>query len=320
MRCADPRTGDWGQGPARRVTARGAAVVLALVTVFLCASLASAVIASVGRSIEVADGLSGQAQARLLARAAVDWARNVLSDDRRRTAIDHLQEPWAVRVPPTPVGEAEVAGEIVELSGRYNLNNLIRNGAVDEAAVARVVRLLVLLDVAEPDAEERVRTLAEAMQPPRPEELFVDALTGARSPERAIFAGGLYDLRELSRLDGFDARLIAALAEVAAVTPSPSPVNLNTAPAEVLHAVVDGLSLDAARVLVSERASAWYRSVSDFTARLPPGATLPSDVADVRSRFFLVTGRARYGDTVTAMEVLLDRRQNWADILWQRLI
>nr|MBL8457457.1 general secretion pathway protein GspK [Zoogloeaceae bacterium] len=68
---------------------RGAAIILALLTVMLAAAIAAATIASLGRSIDSSTGLQDQAQARRLARGAADWARNVLADDGMRTTVDH---------------------------------------------------------------------------------------------------------------------------------------------------------------------------------------------------------------------------------------
>ncbi|MFN3985102.1 MAG: type II secretion system minor pseudopilin GspK [Rhodocyclaceae bacterium] len=302
-----------------RHQARGAAVVLALVTVFLAAGIAAAVIGNLGRSIDSATGLQDQSQARLLARGATDWARNVLADDKMNTAVDHLREPWAVRVPPTPVGEAEVSGEIQDWSGRFNLNNLAPEGKPDLTATAQFERLLLGLSVPPGRAGQLAETLLDWISADQPE-----GEGGGRSARRSTPAdaprGPLIDLRELIRVPGFDAELVALLGDFAVAVPAPSKINVNTAPAEVVFALTSGLDINAARVLVAERDRAWFRDLADFTARLPSGATATAPAGlDVRSRFFLVTGRARNGVSVVAMEALLDRKDTWPEILWQKI-
>ena len=47
------------------------------------------------------------------------------------------------------------------------------------------------------------------------------------------------------------------------------------------------------------------------SADLPAGRLL-----DVRSRYFLVTVTATYGDAVLNLQAMLDRESNWPDILW----
>src|SRR6267142_856169 len=66
----------------------------------------------------------------------------VLSDDRRLSNVDHSKEPWALRLPPMPVDNGELAGYIEDQQGAFNLNNLVRNGAVSPAQVAHFGRLL----------------------------------------------------------------------------------------------------------------------------------------------------------------------------------
>lgn len=299
---------------------RGTAILLAMVTVMISAGIAASVLASLGRSLDSASGRDDQLQARLLARGAVDWARNVLADDRMRTAVDHPKEPWAVRVPPTPVGEAEVGGEIQDWSGRFNLNNLAPHGEPDAAAAAAFVRLLEAVGVGTGEAQRLTARLVEriayaaaaAAQPGTGAGPVPTPRTGARA---------LVDVAELSAIPGFTPELVARLAEFAAALPAPSRINVNTAPAEVVFALTSGLGLDGARVLVAERERAWFRDLADFAARLPPGAQAADATRlDVQSRFFLVTGRARRGVATVRMEILLDRNETWPDIVWQRIL
>ena len=285
----------------------GSAIVLALITVLLAASVASSIILSVSRGIDAATGLQDQAQARELARGATDWARNVLADDARRTQVDHLHETWAIRIPPTPVDHAEVAGEIREYSGRFNINNLAPGTVANPLALQQFARLLEV-------AGEVPASEAEALAARVQNEIAVPS--GGLAPR-----GSLVDPGELLDIDGFDAELLDRLRPYVAALPAPSRLNVNTASAEVLHATLDQLSLAAARVLVAERERAWYRSIADFESRLPSGARVSNhDGIDVRSRFFAVVGRARAGVAMVSMTIMLDRSQgNWASILWQKI-
>ena len=45
-------------------------------------------------------------------------------------------------------------------------------------------------------------------------------------------------------------------------------------------------------------------------------ALAPGRVLDVRSRYFLVTVTAAYGDAVLNLQAMLDRESNWPSILW----
>lgn len=301
----------------------GAAVILALLTVALVAGLAAAAVGDLGVALDQVSGRHDQAQARQLARAAIDWARNVLAEDARTTQVDHLGEAWATRVPPTPVEEGEISGELQELSGRFNLNNLASDGA-DIVQVQSFLRLLTTVGVGDGDALDLTAALLDwldADDSPRLPGGAESAWYGAQTPPRRAANGPLLAVNELLQVRGFTPELVARLTPFVAALPGGTQINVNTAPAEVLAAVVPDLSLDAARLLVVERSRAWFKDTADFKARLP-SADLQPDLTrlSVTSRHFLATGRARYGVAMVRMEVLLDRSQNWSTIVWQKLL
>jgi len=310
-------------GDSRRQ--RGAAILIALVAVIVAVSISASLIASLGRSIDSASGRQDQAQARLLARGAADWARNVLADDIKRTSVDHLREPWTVRVPPTPVNsgllDGEISGEIVDWSGRFNVNNLAPAGVPDETARQEFTRLLNALGISAGQAEQ----LALALQDWISTKTTEQAATGSRSRSAAgVIAprSALADINELRHLSGFSAMLIDQLRPYAVAVPAPSKINVNTAPAEVLVALVPTLSLDTARVLVAERDRAWFKDTADFFSRAGQESLSgqAQERVDVVSRYFLVTGRASQGKAMVRMEILLDRLAIWPEIVWQRIL
>lgn len=303
---------------------RGAAVVLALLTVSFAAMLAAAALADFGHGLAMLGGRHDQAQAWQLGRAAVDWSRNILADDARRTPTDHLAELWTTAIPVTAIGsdpaDGSVGGAIRDLSGRFNLNDLAPRGRTDARAIARFARLLGLVGMSGASANAAAQALAAHLQGGT-----ADAAPGT-TPETAAGAeantntgGGraLVETRELVLLGLVPASHFAALESHVVAAPAGAPININTASAEVLAATLDGLSLDAARNLVAARERAWFRNLGDLAGRLPEGAGLPAGrVLDVRSRYFLVTITAAYGDAVLNLQAMLDRESNWPAILW----
>ena len=165
-----------------RCAERGAAVVTALLTVALVAGLASALVADYGAGLESLAGRRDQAQARWLARGAVDWGRNVLADDRRRTRVDHLGETWAIRVPPMAVEEGEVGGELQDLSGLFNVNNLAPAGEASEANAEAFVRLASATGISAVEAAAKLISIISEMREQRaraPRGRGADARRGA---------------------------------------------------------------------------------------------------------------------------------------------
>lgn len=297
---------------------RGAAVVLALLTVSFAAMLAAAALADFGHGLAILGGRHDQAQAWQLGRAAVDWSRNILADDARRTPNDHLGEIWTTEIPVTAIGsdptDGSVGGSIRDLSGRFNLNDLAPRGQPDKQAITRFARLLGLVGMNAASANAAAQALALHLQTGS---AGTGSEKGAKTRTHARSAGTMIEARELLTLGLIPAADFAALEPHIFAAPTASPINVNTASAEVLAAVVDGLSLDAARNLVAARERAWFRNLGDLRGRLPEGASLPADGRlDVRSRYFLVTVTAAYGDAVLNLQAMLDREFNWPTILW----
>jgi general secretion pathway protein K len=107
---------------------------------------------------------------------------------------------------------------------------------------------------------------------------------------------------------GVSPEAVAALRPYIVVLPGRTPVNLNTASAEVIASAVNGLNLADAQRLVAERASAHLRNLGDAGRLLPAHAqALTEGTVGVSSRFFEVHGRLRLDDVVVEERSLLFR-------------
>ncbi|WP_374498524.1 type II secretion system minor pseudopilin GspK [Zoogloea sp.] len=315
------------RSPAATGPQRGAAVILALLTVALVAGIAAAAVGDLGVAMDQVVGRHDQAQARQLARGAVDWARNVLAEDASRNNVDHLGEAWAVKVPPTPVEEGEVSGELQDLSGRINLNKLVQIDGPTLHERDQFLRLLKLLGVGDSEALDLTNALIDWLDRNDSPTLPGGAESSwysTQQPPRSPANGPLASVGELTQVRGFSPALVARLTPfVAALPGSDSLINVNTAPPEVLAAAIADLPLDTARIMAVERSRAWFTSVASVDAWLE-NRNLPTNTTslDVKSRHFLATGRARFGVSMVRMEVLLYRPtgQKWSTIVWQKLL
>ena len=214
---------------------------------------------------------------------------------------------------------------VSEAPGPFHLRwRLIRADGASVEDVAAFRRLLGLVGVGDADAIALSSALLDWLDAddlPRLPGGAESAWYGSQDPPRRAANARLAAVAELKQIRGFTPDLVARLTPFVAALPPDTTVNVNTAPAEVIAAVVPGLGLDGARQVVAQRARAWFKDVADFTARLPAGNASPdtSHIATT-SRHFLATGRARFGVSTVRMEVLLDRSQKWPDIVWQKLL
>jgi general secretion pathway protein K len=287
--------------------------------VALVATLAAAVMADYGAAIASVSGRHDQAQARLLARGTVDWARNVLAEDKLHgKPIDYAGEAWATRIPPIPVDEGEVSGEIQDLSGRFDLNRLANNGVANPDQVAAYERLLILLGVTEARASDLAVALLGWLGAGNAGEAdWYAGQTPPRHPAKAL----LVEVDELALVRGYDPALVAQLRPFVVALPQPAGLNVNTASAEVLAALLPKLGLDSARMIAAQQQRSPFKDLADFKARFANGSNGVSDAYfAVSSRYFLVSGRAHFGEATTSMQVMLDRRNTWPEIIWQKIL
>lgn len=117
---------------------------------------------------------------------------------------------------------------------------------------------------------------------------------------------------------GLSPASLAALQPHITLLPEATPVNLNTASAEVLSASIAGLDLASARQLVQQRQRGPWNSLNAAQKALgPSGRLLDEQQHSVRSRYFEVHGRMRI-DNVVQQELALVRREGaQVRMLWR---
>lgn len=313
--------------PAPRTAQRGAALLIALLTVTLVATLAASALWQQWRAVEVEAAERTRVQAAWILTGSLDWARLILREDGRSGGPDHLGEPWAVSLEEarleTFLGasqgvrssaaadlseatrEAYLSGHVSDQQARLNVLNLVQGNTVSPVASAAFERLFSTLGL--PQAQ--LSTLTENLR--FAADTSPDNRSGARA---ALWPQRSRDLRWL----GLSAATLAVLDPYITVLPARTPVNLNTASAEVIYAVVPGLDLARAESLVAQRAASPMASLPDATRALglEPGA-LMGELHAVASRFFEVRGRLRLDGITVEERSLLQRDGQDVQTLWR---
>ncbi|MFM0629438.1 type II secretion system minor pseudopilin GspK [Paraburkholderia xenovorans] len=99
-------------------------------------------------------------------------------------------------------------------------------------------------------------------------------------------------------IPGYTPEMVARLRPFVTVLPTVSAVNVNTASAEVIAAVIPGMSVSTAQAFVARRQTVFFRNVGDIQLALQ-GAGVPSisidpSELDVNSNYFLIHGRVQH--------------------------
>jgi len=306
----------------RRGAQRGVAVVTAILVVAVAASTAAYMLSTQSATLNQTALVASRAQADLYAQAGLDWARGVLAEDARASATDTLAEGWAQPLVGLPVERAVVSGAIADLQSRYNLNNVVKDGRRSDADVQILTRLVESLGL---DAGLAVAVLD-----------WVDAdadLAGNGGAEDAYYLSlprphraanrPMVQVEELYAVRGFDAKAVAKLRPFVTALPARTPVNANTAPPEVLAAILPQLSRDEVRALADSRRARPFKDRADLKTRAAKAA--PSAVdndLDVKSDHFLVQVGVAQDDVQVATEALVARAAPGAApataIIWRR--
>lgn len=307
----------------------GAALLSAMLTVALVASLAAAALWTQWRQVEIEIAERGRAQNQWLMAGALDWTRLILAEDARSAqSIDHLGEPWALPVQESKLstflsqdqqwreGDPDIylSGQISDAQSRLNLASLVEDGKPTAAALAAWTRLFERLDLPMAELDALTRLWPQALAAAQPATPNRRTAGDDNLPSAPLLPQRLEQLVWV----GLSTDTIARLRPYATVLPVPTPVNLNTAAAPVLEAVVPGLDGASARQLVARRNQKPWASLQEAADAMGPAGRLLDDRQHaVRSRFFEIQGRLRAGSHIQDEVALLEREGSQVRMLWR---
>jgi general secretion pathway protein K len=294
----------------RRGLQRGAAVVMAMLIVAVTATVVTGAYWRQSVIARQAENELSFAQAKWLMRGAIDWAGVILREDGRTSSVDHVGEPWAVPLADTQLNPDDgrdpvyLAGIISDEQAKFNLRNLAGPQGVNPRELAVLGRLLTLVGAS--------ATIAGPIA-----QRVLSAVPGEGG--RRQVALGLGTIDDLLGVEGVTVGAVERLRPFVTVLPQPTPVNANTAPAEVLAARFENLTLADARRLVASRDRAYFKDRTDVLSRIPPLKLQATDTEiAVATRFFSVDGTVSYQRARLRTQALLRRESGRVDSVWLR--
>ncbi len=225
-------------------------------------------------------------------------------------------------------GEGEdtyVSGSIEDAQGKFNLRNLVSVPApgalqVNIAQVLAFQRLLQLLGYDGQLARRAALQVRAGLQGSATRfQSPANGVGGGQTQQLGGIVGGntftdnpgldegndrsstaafqMTSVDSLLDVPGFTPEMVARLRPFVTVLPTQTAVNINTAPAEVIAAIVPGMSLSSAQAFVSRRQTVFFRNSADVQLALqgagaPPGTNNTSIQVpiDVTTSYFFVHG------------------------------
>ncbi|MBC3811218.1 type II secretion system minor pseudopilin GspK [Undibacterium aquatile] len=328
---------------------RGVAVVTALLLTTLAITIVASLFWQQQVQVRSIENQRMQLQKKWILRGAIDWARLILREDKKQSNVDHLGEPWAVRLEDTRLdqyvengradtdaSDASLSGQVIDAQSLYNLNNLATDGVVDGRETAVFARLLTNLrfsgDLAQRTASAIAQSQPKAVVPKgapdsapasAPANSGGNVKTTSEDAQAAVQFLRFTQVDDLLSIPGYTPEMVNKLRSYVIALPRKSvitTINLNTAPAEVLAARIEGMSLSDAAMVVASRDRAYIRNFADFESHFPDKAKMTSNKeVDTSTNYFVVNGKVKMNRSLMDVSALIERAEDASTtVLWVR--
>lgn len=331
---------------------RGAALITVMIVVFIVMAIIANLTVTDYRTMKRLANRQLIEQASAIAYSAIDFGRAGLATSGSTSNIDTLHDVWAQPLPKTKLmGDIYMSGYLIDEQSKFNINDLVSNGQVNQNVLAQFSQLLSYINL----PQSLASSIAYYMASPQNQGDIQQQYTGGKPPYRPA-GRPLVDLSELVLVKGITAPMVQKMAQyVTAVPVSGSylanesanessnqsnnnsnntamgnglSVNINTAPAEVI-AAKSGIELPMAQRIISYRSNKSFESQSTITDFLTQngvsttksnGQQLNIGGLGVNSSYFTVHAVVDDQDDQfrwVAYVYRQNRSGQWPQILWQ---
>jgi general secretion pathway protein K len=257
-----------------------------------------------------------------------------LENDRNKGSLvdDCVSDSWGITLPPTPYEGAVFTASVQDLQGRFNLNWLVTLQGADYVRNPEAVGYLEQLLAASLPDPSRASPLAMEMADWIDSDNLVNGIDGAEDGEYRDRRTANIPIAHESELRGLrsfrpeDGGADPFWAYYTAL-PQTTLLNINTAPAVVLDAVLSNTVGNAGtQLIVSQREAGAINDVTSimgmapFSTLTPNQRTALQSMLTVRSEFFQVVVDVRSGDGISRLVTRIHRPDNGETVVFSRQI
>ena len=287
----------------------GVALITALLVVALVTVLAVAGMTRQTLVIRRTANLLHHDQAYFYGLGGEAWAQLLLQRDD--LTVDNLKEPWATHLPIMPIEGGSLQGELSDLQGRFNLNNLVKTtGEVSPADVARLERLLLALELSPILAQAIVDWLDPDAAPQLPSGAEDNFYVG-RQPSYRAANRLMIDVSELQAVANFTPEIFAKIQPYVCALPKKTLLNVNTASAPLLRSIAPEMTQADAESLIATRDKEPFASIQNFAKHEAlAGRRVEIDSLSVTSQYFLYRSEAVIDQGRARLQTVLYREGN----------
>jgi len=298
-----------------RRSERGVAILAVMLGIALMTLIVVDFAMTSGLGFVSAANQANELRAGYLARSGINIGLGLLATDARsdaqgQTPTDTLNDVWAVPFPPMPLEGGNVSLSIVDETRKLPINSMVKNGAPNVLAIAKVQRLFKILDV----NTDLIQGIIDWITP-----------TGANAsggggdfymrliPPYQPRYGPMPTIGDLQMVKGFNEPIFNRVSRFLTVMPEPA-VNANTASPQVIASLEPELMEDQKIVqeIVEARIIRPFSQPTDIMNLPgvgPAGQRLSQDLV-MRSQFFTINGTGTYAGARKIITATFHRETN----------
>lgn len=289
---------------------RGFALVITLVITALLVALTAEFVDEVYVDTSLGHNFVAGQQASILAASGVDGGIRLLQFDLAQQSYSSLMDRWA-----KPLKIEDEQGSLLvtieEESGKLNLNAIAGpNGEFIDTYYAIAVRLLKKLELS-PDLCDALADWVDEKDDPHPAGAESSYYV-ARKPSYSAKNAPLETLEELALVKGFDGKTLERLRPFITVYQdvpfsTAAPININTAPREVIASLDDKMTDDLTARVLDYRKTTPFKSSADIV-KVPGMETIGQGLTTnttAKGTVYRIRSEARVRETSRVVEAVV---------------
>jgi len=261
-------------------------------------------------------------KAYYLARSGITFAIELLEEDKKTSSqFDSLNELWAQKVPPIPVGDGYVQVEIQDEDSRININKLAAGfGTVTgDNMRAYMTRFLEQFELKE-EITDSITDWIDADDIERiggAESSYYESLEESYEAKNNL----LHSLQELRLIKGIDDDILTMIHGFLTIH-SDGKINVNTASKEALISLSEELTGDIADEIIAFRLENPFQQVVDVKNNISISDHVYTEISkfiDIKSSYFSISSTGEINQSRRTIIAIIERSGTKSKIKYWRV-
>jgi len=253
-------------------------------------------------------------QAYMYALGGESWIKRILLRDSKK--VDSLQDAWATTIPALPIPGGYITGQVTDLQGRFNLNNLLQDdGQLSLKDIIILERLLAILELPISLAQIIVDWIDknEEPQPNGAEDNVYLMKNPAYRTANRLFSSPS-EIRLLVEIEEY-----YKILPYISTLPTRTAINVNTTSDKILMALVENLTASDVNILLAEPEP--FPNIQSFVAHPAlAGLKIHDENLSVASSYFLFTADVKIDRGRAKLNSVLHRTTDKIEVIMRSKI